>query len=56
MLLDVELHDPKQVTLKKRVWDAAEPVYSVSQGSYQVLENGHVLMDQGATPKNRRVR
>lgn len=51
MLLDVELHDPKQVTLKKRVWDAAEQVYLVSQGSYQVLGNGHVLMDQGATPK-----
>lgn len=51
MLLDVELQGSKRVTLKKRVWDAAEPVYSISQGSYQVLGNGHVLVDQGATPK-----
>ena len=33
------------------MWDAAEPVYAESQGSYQVLGNGHVLQDHGAVPK-----
>lgn len=33
------------------MWDAAEPVYSESQGSYQFLENGHRLQDHGSTPK-----
>lgn len=51
MALDVELTGSKKVTLKSRMWDAAEPVYAESQGSYQVLGNGHVLQDHGATPK-----
>lgn len=33
------------------MWDADEPVYAESQGSHQILENGHRLQDHGATPK-----
>ncbi|KAJ5397868.1 hypothetical protein N7509_005981 [Penicillium cosmopolitanum] len=51
LLLDVELQGSKQVTLKRRTWDADEPVYAQSQGSYQSLANGHILQDHGATPK-----
>lgn len=51
LLLDVELQGAKQVTLKRRTWDADEPVYAQSQGSYQSLANGHILQDHGATPK-----
>jgi hypothetical protein len=51
LLLDVELKGSKKVTLKSRMWDAAEPVYAESQGSYQTLDNGHSLQDHGATPK-----
>jgi hypothetical protein len=51
MVLDVELHGSKRVTLKSRMWDATEPVYAESQGSYQSLGNGHVLQQHGATPK-----
>ncbi|KAJ5690407.1 hypothetical protein N7462_004799 [Penicillium macrosclerotiorum] len=51
LVLDVELQGSKEVTLKSRMWDAAEPVYAESQGSYQALGNGHVLQDHGATPK-----
>jgi hypothetical protein len=51
LVLDVELQGSKKVTLKSRMWDAAEPVYAESQGSYQTLGNGHSLQDHGATPK-----
>lgn len=51
MLLDMELQGSKQVTLKSQIWDAAEPVYAESQGSNQLLGNGHSLQDHGATPK-----
>ncbi|KAJ5654156.1 hypothetical protein N7490_001159 [Penicillium lividum] len=51
MVLDVELQGSKKVTLKRRMWDADEPVYAQSQGSYQPLGNGHVLQDHGAVPK-----
>ncbi|CEJ58451.1 hypothetical protein PMG11_07105 [Penicillium brasilianum] len=45
------LQGSKQVTLSGRMWDADEPVCAQSQGSYQVIGNGHVLQDHGATPK-----
>lgn len=51
LVLDVELQGSKKVTVKSRMWDAADPVYSWSQGSYQVLGNGHVFQDHGAIPK-----
>lgn len=51
MVLDVELQGSKKVTLKSRMWDAAEPVFAQSQGSYQSLGNGHSLQNHGATPK-----
>ncbi|CAG8088330.1 unnamed protein product [Penicillium salamii] len=51
MVLDVELQGSRQVTLKSRMWDAAEPVFAQSQGSYQSLGNGHSLQNHGATPK-----
>lgn len=52
MVLELELKGSKQVTLKRRMWDAAEPVFAQSQGSYQALANsGHVLQGHGSTPK-----
>lgn len=51
MVLDIELQGSKQVNLVSRMWDAAEPAYAQSQGSYQTLGNGHVLLDHGAVPK-----
>ncbi|CAG8100473.1 unnamed protein product [Penicillium nalgiovense] len=51
MVLDVELQGSKRVTLESRMWDATEPVYAESQGSYQSLGNGHVLQQHGSTPK-----
>ena len=34
------------------MWDAAEPVFAQSQGSYQPLSaNGHVLQGHGSIPK-----
>ncbi|CAG8275237.1 unnamed protein product [Penicillium olsonii] len=51
LIIDVELQGSRQVTLKSRMWDAAEPVFAVSQGSYQSLGNGHSLQNHGATPK-----
>ncbi|KAJ5719552.1 hypothetical protein N7493_007130 [Penicillium malachiteum] len=51
MVLKVELQGSKKVTLERRMWDAAEPVFAQSQGSFQTLGNGHVLQDHGATPK-----
>ncbi|KAB8205222.1 ASST-domain-containing protein [Aspergillus parasiticus] len=41
----------KIVTLVDKLWDAEQPVYAESQGSYQNLTNGHVLMQHGAVPK-----
>lgn len=41
----------KHVSLVSKLWDAEDPVYAVSQGSFQALDNGHVLMQHGATPK-----
>lgn len=51
MVLNIELQGSKKVTLERRMWDAAEPVFAQSQGSFQSLDNGHVLQDHGATPK-----
>ncbi|KAJ5832761.1 hypothetical protein N7474_001072 [Penicillium riverlandense] len=51
LVLDLELTGSKVASLKSRMWDAAEPVYANSQGSYQRLGNGHTLQDHGATPK-----
>lgn len=51
LVLDVELQGSKQVTPSGRMWDADEPVYAQSQGSYQVIGNGQVLQDHGAIPK-----
>jgi hypothetical protein len=51
LVLDIELQGSKEVTLVSQMWDADEPVYANSQGSYQSLGNGHVLQDHGATPK-----
>lgn len=38
-------------SLIRRLWDAEEIVYPVTQGSYQNLTNGHVLLGHGAVPK-----
>ncbi|KAJ5893646.1 hypothetical protein N7495_005337 [Penicillium taxi] len=51
LLLDVELYGSKKVTLNRRTWDHAEPVYARLQGSYQSLKNGHILQGHGSIPK-----
>ena len=51
MVLDIELQGSKEVTRRRELWDAAHPVYSLAQGNYQTLENGHVLLCHGYTPK-----
>lgn len=50
LALDLDLRS-KRVTLNRELWDPLEPVYAQSQGSYQSLANGHVLMAHGAVPK-----
>lgn len=50
LALDLDLKS-KKVTLNRELWDPVEPVYAQSQGSYQNLDNGHVLMAHGAVPK-----
>jgi hypothetical protein len=51
LILNIELQGSKEVTLVGRTFDADEPVYAQSQGSYQSLGNGHILQNHGATPK-----
>ncbi|KAF9893393.1 hypothetical protein FE257_011825 [Aspergillus nanangensis] len=41
----------KRVSLLEKMFDAEDPVSAPSQGSYQNLDNGHVLMQHGAIPK-----
>ncbi|GES66242.1 hypothetical protein ATEIFO6365_0013021000 [Aspergillus terreus] len=41
----------KRVSVVGKVWDAEDPVYAESQGSFQALENGHIFMQHGAVPK-----
>ncbi|KAL2839411.1 ASST-domain-containing protein [Aspergillus pseudoustus] len=48
LALDME---NRTVSAVRKYWDAAEPVFAQSQGSYQNLTNGHVLLQHGATPK-----
>ncbi|KAK2759913.1 hypothetical protein FQN54_002648 [Arachnomyces sp. PD_36] len=50
LALDLDLKT-KKVTLNRELWDPVEPVYAESQGSYQNLDNRHVLMAHGAVPK-----
>ncbi|KAJ5629501.1 hypothetical protein N7528_003158 [Penicillium herquei] len=51
MVLEVELEGSKNVTLKRRMWDHLDLVYSTAQGGFQSLPNGHVLLGHGAVPK-----
>lgn len=51
LVLDVELQGSKEVTVRRQLWDPADPVYVLAQGNYQTLENGHVLLGHGTTPK-----
>lgn len=50
LLLDLDF-DTMTASLIRRLWDAEEVVYPVTQGSYQNLTNGHVLLGHGAVPK-----
>ncbi|KAF9894306.1 E3 ubiquitin-protein ligase hrd1 [Aspergillus nanangensis] len=50
LLLNVDLVK-RHVSLHRRVFDAADPVMSVSQGSCQKLGNGHLLVGYGSAPK-----
>lgn len=45
--LDLRAHTASQI---RQVWDAETPVFSWSQGSYQDLSNGHVLLGHGNIP------
>lgn len=50
LIVDLNL-DTKTASLNRRLWDADEPVYAVSQGSYQNLTNGDVFLGHDAVPK-----
>jgi hypothetical protein len=50
LLLDLDF-DAKTASLNRRLWDTDEVVYATSQGSYQNLTNGHVLLGHGSVPK-----
>jgi hypothetical protein len=49
LVLDLDLTN-KTVTAARRIWNADEPIFSTSQGSYQNLTNGHALMFHGSDP------
>lgn len=51
MVIELELQGSKKVSLKRRIWDAGDPVFAQSQGSFQPLANGHILQNHGAVPK-----
>ena len=40
-----------KATLNQKMWDTVDPAYSQSQGSFQDLDNGHVLLGYGNVPK-----
>ncbi|OTB00822.1 hypothetical protein M426DRAFT_266826 [Hypoxylon sp. CI-4A] len=42
-----------KATLDQALADPTDPVYAVSQGNVQQLDDGHVIMGYGATPKIR---
>jgi hypothetical protein len=50
LILDLNMEN-RSVSAVRKYWDATEPVFAQSQGSYQNLTNGHVLLQHGATPK-----
>ncbi|KAL3449102.1 ASST-domain-containing protein [Aspergillus insuetus] len=50
LILDLNMKQ-RTVSAVQKFWDAAEPVFAQSQGSYQNLTNGHVLLQHGAVPK-----
>ncbi|EAW12970.1 arylsulfotransferase family protein [Aspergillus clavatus NRRL 1] len=50
LILELDMQN-RTVSLLKKFWDAEDPVFAPSQGSYQSLPNGHVLMEHGAVPK-----
>lgn len=49
LVLDLDLTN-KTVSAARRIWNADEPIFSTSQGSYQNLANGHALMFHGSDP------
>lgn len=49
LVLDIDFHT-KNVSLNRQMWNQQQPVFSTSQGSFQSLDNGHVLLGQGSTP------
>jgi hypothetical protein len=50
LVLDLDMEN-RSVSAVRKYWDATEPVFAQSQGSYQNLTNGHVLLQHVATPK-----
>ena len=47
MTLDLEA---RTTTLERALWNHEKPVYAKTQGNYQPLPDGHVLMGQGDVP------
>ncbi|KAJ9269291.1 hypothetical protein DTO212C5_4563 [Paecilomyces variotii] len=50
LLLELDLKSKEARTIK-RFRNPNDPVYAISQGSYQPLRNGHVVLDHGEVPK-----
>lgn len=50
LLLHVDLKS-REVTLERKLLDPNDVIYSESQGNYQVLPEGHVLLGHGQIPK-----
>lgn len=52
LLLDLDL-TTKTVTLNRELYDPEDPIFAMSQGNYQALANGHVLLSHGSTARIR---
>lgn len=50
LLLELDLKTRKARKMR-RFMNPNDPIYAISQGSYQPLPNGHVLLDHGEIPK-----
>lgn len=50
LVLDLDLNS-REVNLNRKLWNKDDLIFATSQGSYQQLDNGHVLLGHGAIPK-----
>lgn len=49
LVLDLDLQN-RTTSVVRKMWNADQPVFAVSQGSYQSLPNDHALMYHGRVP------